>query len=152
MSETPETPPTPETSAEAAEQPVAVPEQLIPPALEEPPAPPPWVGQLRADLTAIQGQVAQWQAKSPTWFQQTATELPKKLMERMGLPAQLRQLEQRIQKTADKQMRQGVATLTRAVSASGKQLERQVTQQLKDLSRRLKDIEKSLAQVQRKLK
>lgn len=151
MTDTPETPAPP---VETPQQPVAVPEPVMPPTAPESPAPPPpqWATQLQADLKALQHQVAQLQAKAPAWSQKQTAELPKKLVDRIGLTGQLRQLEQRLQKASDKQMGQSVAVLTRAVTISGKQVEKQVGQQIKDLGRRLKDMEKTLAQIQRKMK
>jgi len=114
--------------------------------------PPAWAMELQANLTALQEQVAQWQAKPPAWFEQAVAALPKRLAGRVNLPTQLRQLEQRSRKLCDAQTRDIVSFITRAVTASGKGLTAQVGKQLKDLERRLKGVEKTLGQMQRKMK
>jgi len=133
---------------------VAPPSQLEPaaPEVQQPELPPAWATKLQADVTALQEQLAQWQAKPPAWFPQAVAALPKRLAGQIDLPTQLRQLEQRAQKARDTQARAVVSSITRVVTASGKGLAGQVGKQLKDLDRRVKAVEKMLGQIQRKMK
>ena len=132
----------------------APPSQVEPtaPEVQQAELPPAWATKLQADVTALQEQVTQWQAKPPAWFEQAVGKLPKRLAGQIDLPTQLRQLEQRAQKARDSQARAVVSSITRAVTASGKGLAGQVGKQLKDLDRRVKAVEKMLGQIQRKMK
>ncbi|MCY2952508.1 MAG: hypothetical protein NTU53_11100 [Planctomycetota bacterium] len=122
------------------------------PEVQQPEPPPEWAAKLQADVTALQEQVVRWQSHPPTWFRQATAKLAKEAAKQIDLAAQLRQLEQRVQKARDAQTHALVASSNRAVTAAGKGLAVQFGKQLKDMDRRIRGVEKILGQIQRKMK